>query len=89
MLLLRPAEDPDIPEDKFQDIYSYAILLWEIMERQEAWKGIEYGDIERKVLDGVRPPISSDIKTSKEKSIQKIVEVMMAAWTNQPLSRPT
>ena len=64
------------------DVYAYAVILWELLERQRAWNNCTSGEIEKNVLQGNRPVISS---TRKDFPACKLME---QCWNDNPLNRP-
>ena len=44
--------DPE--QDKKSDVYSFAIIIWEMITRRTPWEGMQRGEIERNVRTGVR-----------------------------------
>lgn len=63
------------------DIYSYAILLWEIFHKEIPWSGAD--NILKNVRDGKRPKINREIV---QKPWQELLE---KCWDGQPAKRIT
>jgi len=64
------------------DVYSYAILCWELISGQRPFLDIKVFDIPVKVLDGVRPTIPENFQRS---DFGKLVEF---CWAADPRTRP-
>jgi len=68
------------------DIYSFAIVMWEILTGQELYKGYKMFSIPQKVCEeNLRPTIPADLK----KSFPEYVEIMTSAWSKDPETRPS
>ena len=64
------------------DVYSYAIVLWEIWDRGVPWRGLKPVQITRKVVDKrERPPVPTGMPAELRK-------LMVRAWAHQPADRP-
>ena len=72
------------------DIYSFGIIMWEILEMKPAWHDIKFSyKISKKVCRGERPKISHDHKDSKGGEPPKAyIEIMKQCWESDPKSRP-
>jgi serine/threonine protein kinase len=64
------------------DVYSFAIVLWEIWHGGVPWRGLQPMQIMRKVVDkGERPPVPAGMPS-------KLRELMVRAWSGDPGGRP-
>ena len=64
------------------DVYSYAIVLWEIYDRGIPGAGLKPMQIMRKVVDKrERPPVPAGIPA-------ELRELMVRSWAHQPADRP-
>ena len=77
---------PELLEDNIftekSDVYSYAIVLWEIWSRQVPWRGLRPVQIMRKVVDKrERPPVPAGMPA-------ELRELMVRSWVHQPADRP-
>ena len=61
------------------DVYSYAILLWEILHKEIPWSGVD--DVLKKVRDGKRPKVNKGIV---QKPWRKLLK---ACWVGEPTKR--
>ena len=77
---------PELLEDNTftekSDVYSYAIVLWEIWSRQVPWSDLRPMQIMRKVVDKrERPPVPAGMPA-------ELRELMVRSWVHQPADRP-
>ena len=77
---------PELLEDNTftekSDVYSYAIVLWEIWSRQVPWRGLQPVQVTRKVVDKrERPPVPPAMPA-------ELRELMVRAWAHLPADRP-
>ena len=78
---------PELLEDNTftekSDVYSYAIVLWEIWSRQVPWSDLRPMQIMRKVVDKrERPPVPAGMPA-------ELRELMVRAWAHDAAERPT
>ena len=64
------------------DVYSFAIVMWEIWSRQVPWSGLRPMQIMKKVDKGERPPIPAGMPA-------ELRELMVRAWAHNAAERPT
>lgn len=64
------------------DIYALGVVFWEIVARQEAWKGVKTAKLVEGVEKNVRPSIPNDCPKALEMIIKK-------CWVHKYESRPT
>ncbi|CAL8471108.1 g10650 [Coccomyxa elongata] len=64
------------------DVYSFAILLYEMYTRKHLFKGMMHSQMFFKVFNGYRPPIPPGMP----KGLQ---DLMTAAWSHNPAERPS
>ena len=64
------------------DVYSFAIVMWEIWSRQVPWSGLKPVQIMRKVDKGERPPVPAGM-------LAELRELMVRAWAHDAAERPT
>ncbi len=64
------------------DVYSYAILVWELLTRQRPYTNIDPLRLTMEVAKGMRPtlPRSGD---------PKLVDLMKRCWDDDPSARPS
>lgn len=68
------------------DVYSFAIVMWEIWARQLPFKDIRFDyEIEQMVLRGDRPPMNLLLPTAPPDA----VKLMTQSWVREPDERPT
>ena len=73
------------PYDEMADVFSYAVVMWEILSQQPPYRGMNPHQIIGLVAfqkPGGRPPIP-------ECPIPALLELMTQGWDDVPASRPT
>jgi len=74
------------------DVYSFAIVMWEVITRREPWAEISpprYSKIERNVKSGMRPSMTILEKTNATKAVPGLIALMKESWDDVPGNRPT
>jgi len=64
------------------DIYSFGIVMWELLTSEEPFADIEKWLIPQASLDGKRPPIPKEAN-------KEYVEIMQQCWDGNPENRPS
>jgi LRR receptor-like serine/threonine-protein kinase FLS2 len=68
------------------DVYSYAIVLWEIASQEEPWPDVRgpfiSNTLHKLISRGERPPVSSDWPAA-------YVDMLSQCWQTDPTFRPT
>lgn len=65
------------------DVYSFGIILWELMSRETPYKDFDNAwSLLMSVVDGKRPPV-------KENCPEAITDLMTRCWDQEPSDRPT
>merc|ERR1712204_30531 len=64
------------------DVYSYGIFLWELCTMSQPYSNLTPLQAAMKVVNGERPPISSDCP-------QELAQIMTKCWAHYPIDRPT
>lgn len=71
-----------LPYNLSTDVYSFSMLLWEIIALQKPLKGFTYAELKQEVFhDGYRPPL----KKIWHKGIRTLIA---AGWSQNPVKRP-
>ena len=70
------------PYDGRADVYSAAIVLFELVTQQEAWAGVSVWQLPSKVMHGERPSLPRTVPLA----YRSLVE---AAWSAEPDDRPS
>ncbi|XP_068741213.1 atrial natriuretic peptide receptor 1-like isoform X3 [Montipora capricornis] len=71
------------------DVYSYGIILHEILTRDEPYCLLEPGDVLVKVQKKFIPPFRPDLPKETEGFDQRYLQLMQQCWDNEPSVRPT
>ena len=72
------------------DVYSFAIIMWELVTRELPWAGIEARNkfiFEAKLTDAVTTGIRPAIPAYPE-ACGAYLELMAACWATDPAERP-
>mmetsp|Transcript_3730 Transcript_3730/g.9424 ORF Transcript_3730/g.9424 Transcript_3730/m.9424 type:complete len:241 (+) Transcript_3730:2297-3019(+) len=67
------------------DVYSYAIVLWELLTRRMPYEGLTAPQVAMEVARGGRPPLPA---AGAEKPA-RWVQLMTQCWADEPTERPT
>ena len=65
------------------DVYSYAIILWEMLTAQHPFKGLDVYQIMQTVEAGGRPPLTTMAVS------QELRELITSCWAQNPSLRPS
>ena len=75
------------------DIFSFGVILWELLELNTPWQHDSYGEICKKVQSGERPPIryydADDEQTYSLESYQRFSYLIQSCWHQNPAERPS
>jgi len=64
------------------DVYSFGIILWQLITRGEPYHGISFVEIPQQTLTGNRPPIP-------ESTPPVLADLLRSLWNQDPSRRPT
>ena len=68
------------------DVFSYGIILWELLTRQPPYYGIDGTEVSLKV---VKEDLRPEIKVDQEKSAPpEFIDLMKRCWDWEPTKRP-
>ena len=72
------------------DIYAYGIVLYEIVNRTQAWSGLNKDQIMQQVMSSQRPQFSPDAQNAmvQDAITGNLVRLINMAWVQNPLMRP-
>lgn len=80
--------DPDIM--KSSDVYSFAMIIWEMLNKETPWLGMELEEIYLKILLSERPELNvtaAEMINSNEVLGSLVKMIMERCWEQEPLSR--
>lgn len=72
---------------KHSEVYSFAIILWEMVTRQVAWEGMHALRIANLVSQGQRPSVSGIV--SNHMIAKELLRIMIQCWAPRREERPT
>ncbi|XP_073347947.1 receptor-interacting serine/threonine-protein kinase 2-like isoform X2 [Pagrus major] len=76
--------------DVKHDMYSYAIIMWEVLSRQIPFEEVTNPmQIMFSVLRGMRPDTSLDSLPAEIPSRETLISLMTCGWTSNPDERPS
>ncbi|XP_076000698.1 receptor-interacting serine/threonine-protein kinase 2 isoform X2 [Genypterus blacodes] len=76
--------------DVKHDMYSYAIIMWEVLSRQIPFEDVTNPmQIMFSVLRGMRPDTSQDSLSVEIPSRDTLISLMTCGWTSNPDERPS
>uniref|UniRef100_UPI0037E9987C receptor-interacting serine/threonine-protein kinase 2-like n=1 Tax=Semicossyphus pulcher TaxID=241346 RepID=UPI0037E9987C len=76
--------------DVKHDMYSYAIIMWEVLSRQIPFEDVTNPmQIMFSVLRGTRPDTGLDSLSANIPSRDTLISLMTCGWTNNPDERPS
>ncbi|KAA0701963.1 Ankyrin repeat and protein kinase domain-containing protein 1 [Triplophysa tibetana] len=72
------AQNQEPPGTKF-DVYSFSIIIWEILTQQRSYQGLNMTEILLRVSSGKRPSVDK-IPEDKPSECEKMISVMQQCW---------
>ncbi|KAG7277410.1 hypothetical protein CRUP_033365 [Coryphaenoides rupestris] len=76
------------PDVKY-DMYSYAVIMWEVLSRQIPFKDSNIVQLMLSVLEGARPDTGPACLPADTPGRETLVDLMTCGWTANPDDRPT
>ncbi|XP_068096877.1 ankyrin repeat and protein kinase domain-containing protein 1 [Hyperolius riggenbachi] len=70
------------------DVYSYSIVIWEILTQKKPFTGNSMMTVIVKVAAGQRPPLQ-DISEDAPVECQQMIDLMQRCWNQSPNKRPS
>ena len=88
---------PFTERTKKVDVYSFAIVAYEILTARCSWIGVRKFDLINAVLSGKRPEFHDDFiqgcskldKDSLDSKVIKVIQIVKQCWAISPDDRPT
>jgi serine/threonine protein kinase len=74
------------------DVYSFAVLMWEVFARQKPWVGQSFIDLVRNVgLRDSRLPLGEDVEfpDCAPETVDRCKNLIARCWISNPAERPT
>lgn len=78
---------PDPEEEKKTDVYSFAIIVYEVLFRTRAWDREQPDNVQYLVRSGKRPPCNR-LEIARDPYLSMIYDLMVEAWDQDPARRP-
>ncbi|TRY66444.1 hypothetical protein DNTS_025737 [Danionella cerebrum] len=79
-------QNPEVPGTKY-DVYSFSIIMWEILSQQRASAGLSMTEILIRVSSGKRPSVEK-IPEDKPRECDEMIAVMQQCWHQDLSCRP-
>ncbi|XP_030633961.1 ankyrin repeat and protein kinase domain-containing protein 1 [Chanos chanos] len=79
-------QSPDPPTTKY-DVYSFSIVMWEILTQKRAYSGLNKAEILIRVSSGKRPHLEK-IPDDKPKECEDMIGIMRCCWEQVVSERP-
>lgn len=70
-----------------RDVFSFGVLLWEVITRLIPWQGFDQTQIIEEVLTGKRPDMQVVFMSSKYKSWVPLMRIGQRCWVDDPMRR--
>jgi len=75
-------------ENEMIDVFSMGNIFYAILSGSMPFEGQKESKAQKKVMDGIRPHVSTEIKESKDIAISAIYSATKACWAQKPSNRP-
>lgn len=76
-----------VEEEMKGDVYSFAVILWELTTRKRPWDNLPLDQIERNIIEGKREELNKAKETSDLYS-QFLNRLITQCWSQAPSMRP-
>ncbi|NP_001124137.1 ankyrin repeat and protein kinase domain-containing protein 1 [Danio rerio] len=80
------SQNPEPPGTKY-DVYSFSIIMWEILTQKRSYAGLSMTEILIRVSSGKRPGVEK-IPEDKPPECEDMIGVMQQCWNQDSRSRP-
>jgi serine/threonine protein kinase len=83
-----PEEYAFLEENEMIDIYSMGNIFYAMLSGNMPFEGQKESKAQKKVLDGVRPKIPTEVVESDDTAIQTLISITKKCWSKKPIDRP-
>ena len=75
-------------EDEMIDVYSMGNVFYTILSGEMPFEGQKESKAQKKVMDGIRPNIPSEVLEDDDVAIKALVSATKQCWAQEPNDRP-
>ncbi|TSQ58041.1 Ankyrin repeat and protein kinase domain-containing protein 1 [Bagarius yarrelli] len=80
------SQNPEPPTSKY-DVYSFAIVMWEILTQKRPYCGMNMTEILIRVTSGKRPSVEK-VQDDQPHQCEEMSSIMQQCWRQDPSERP-
>ncbi|KAM9469040.1 ankyrin repeat and protein kinase domain-containing protein 1 [Clarias gariepinus] len=80
------SQNPEPPTSKY-DVYSFAIVIWEILTQKRPYSGMNMSEILIRVTSGKRPSVEK-VPDDKPPECEEMISIMQQCWHQDSSERP-
>jgi len=78
---------PSFEEEKKGDVFSFGVILWELLNQKKAWQGMKLEEIKDQVINGKRMKIEKNL--GNDSFLKMLVGMMESCWDQSWQKRPS